>query len=187
MRLEAQSVLGQKSFTKLGTLSSYNPKNYTGKVLIQPEEIETGFLPILSSWVGNSWGLFTPPSLNDVVIIHFFDGNFENGCISLCNFNNVNPPLSVNSGEFWIVHKSGSFLKFTNDGNVAINANENLNITINGSNGGAVNITGNVNITGSIVASGDITDRKDSMENIRTIYNGHQHAGSPVPDQQMPT
>ncbi len=192
MREQAQQVIGQKTFTKVGTITSYNQNLYAAKVMLQPEQIETTWLPILSCWVGNQWGLFTPPSANDVVIVHFFDGFFESGAISLCNFNNVNKPLAVNSGEFWLVHQSGSYLKFTNDGNIAVNANENLNITINNSNNGAVNITGPVNITGALGVSGaitsgaNITDYKDSMEDMRTLYNEHVHGASPTPTPQMP-
>jgi phage baseplate assembly protein gpV len=189
MRLQASAVQGQQTFTRVGILSTFDPNTYSGKVLIQPDNFETGYLPILSQWVGNQWGLFAPPTQNDIVLVSFIDGNIDAGVIIGCNFNNQFRPQAVNSGEFWLVHKSGSYLKFTNDGKVLINSDSDLNITVDGS----VNITGPVNITGALgvsgaITSGDnITDYKDSMEDIRTIYNEHQHGPSPLPSPQMPT
>ena len=200
MRLEALAVVGQKAFQKIGIVTGYNPNTYSAKVNIQPENTETGYLPILSQWVGNQWGAFSPPSTGDIVIVNFLEGNYENGFIILGNYNNQFQPLSVSSGEYWLVHQSGSYLKLTNDGNIVIFANEDLNITINSSNHGAVNITGNVNITGDTTITGKLTvtsditstggnvsDHLDSMEDIRSTYNIHVHGVSPTPTPTLPT
>lgn len=189
MRLHAEMVAQtlQNYVTVIGTIKNYNSQYYMAQVLLQPEGILTGYLPVLSPWVGNGWGLFAPPSAGDQVEVQFQEGNISCGVICLRAFSSQAAPLAVNSGEFWLVHQTGSFIKLTNDGNISINANKNLNITINDSNGGAMNLTGNLNVTGNIVASGNITDEHSSMESIRQIYNIHQHAGSPVPDQQMST
>lgn len=192
MRLQAELALNNITTTRLGFVSSYDFSSYSAKVLLQPDGTETGYLPIFTSWVGNNWGLFCPPNLNDMVAVVFQEGNIECGIIMLRGFQPKNNqgnylPLQVNPGEFWLVHSSGSSLKFTNDGDVSIVANNNLNIILNDPSMNAVNITGSLNITGSIIASGDISDGKDSMEDIRTTFNSHTHAGGAIPDQQMPT
>jgi uncharacterized protein (DUF2345 family) len=50
----------------------------------------------------------------------------------------------VPSGEFWLVHQSGSFLKFTNDGKVSVNSASDLDLV----SGGDVNVTsaGKINL-----------------------------------------
>ena len=32
------------------------------RVLLQPEGILTGYLPVKEPWVGNGWGMYAPPS-----------------------------------------------------------------------------------------------------------------------------
>jgi hypothetical protein len=56
----------------------------------------------------------------------FFGADLEAGFVEALLYNDVDRPLSVPSGEFWLVHQSGSFLKFTDDGNVSVNAAHDL-------------------------------------------------------------
>lgn len=44
-------------------------------------------------------------------------------------FTDVEQPPAAPSGEFWLVHKSGSFLKFHNDGTVELTANSTMKYT----------------------------------------------------------
>lgn len=189
MRMHAESITSgnQNYMTIMGTVSGYDPNYYCATVTLQPDGTETGWMPIMTPWVGNSWGLFCPPNIGDQVEVQFQEGNINAGIVCLRAYSQVNQPLSVNSGEFWLVHSTGSFIKLTNDGNLSINGNENINISINTNNSGKINLNGNVNVTGNIVASGDITDKKSSMETIRTDYNEHTHPpASDVPSPQMP-
>ena len=60
MAAQARSVVGQVSqfgAPRCGLVASFNPQTYCAKVMIQPENTLTGWLPILSSWVGPGWGL----------------------------------------------------------------------------------------------------------------------------------
>jgi phage baseplate assembly protein gpV len=190
-RREAIRVAGQTALARMGVVSAYDPSHYAAKVLIQPEGHETGFLPIATPWVGNGWGLFCPPTPGDVVDVHFQEGGREGGYISLRYFGDLAQPLSVPSGEFWLAHKSGSFLKFHNDGSVEINTAANLNATVGGQANLTVtgkvvasaqefDLTGNVKVTGDITASGEISDHNGTDGNvghIRTVYDGHTHGG----------
>jgi hypothetical protein len=59
----------------------------------------------------------------------------------------------VPSGEFWLVHQSGSYLKFTNDGDVLMNAARNM--TLSAPNG-TLRLSGqNVQIHASLAYSWD--------------------------------
>ena len=40
-----------------------NTQNYTAQVALQPSGQTTPFLPILSHWVGNGWGMYSPRRL----------------------------------------------------------------------------------------------------------------------------
>ena len=192
MRREAERVAGQKATVRMATVTSYTP--YMAKVLIQPEGIETGFLPIATAWVGNGWGMFCPPSPGDVVDVHFQEGSKGAPYISLRFFGDIARPLAVPSGEFWLVDKLGNSFKFSG-GKVLVNGHTEidvtaptLNITTTTANVTATNsvnvtapttnVNGNLNVTGNITASGDITDQGGvggTVAHIRSVYDSHTH------------
>jgi phage gp45-like len=66
------------------------------------------------------------------------------------------------SGEFWLVHQTGSFLKLTADGAIRLN--------------GEVFVTGNVRVTGNITATGHVRDGHGALADLRTRYNAHTHS-----------
>src|SRR5580698_3843283 len=100
MRREAQREASTRAKPRRGTVSAYDPNAYAAKVMIQPEGFETGFLPIGSSWVGNLWGMFCPPSPGDEVDVHFQEDGKNAAYISLRFFGGKARPLAVPSGEF---------------------------------------------------------------------------------------
>lgn len=126
MRLQADLAGGARAIVRHGIVSSFDPDSYCAKVRVMPEGRETGWLPIVSPWIGNGWGLFAPPSIGDAVEVQFQEDDAEAGYVCQRFFNDSDRPLSVQSGEFWLVHKSGSFLKFHNDGSVELQSATNL-------------------------------------------------------------
>lgn len=119
MKLQAMLAGESKAHTRMATVSGYDPANYCAKVFIQPENIETGWLPVASLWVGNNFGMFAPPAEGDMVQIAFQEGDFNSGIVGMRLFNDQDRPLNVPGGEFWLVHSSGSSVKLTNDGKVS--------------------------------------------------------------------
>ena len=174
LRQAAQMTTQGQAQTRLATVTSFDPNTYSAKVLLQPEGQETGWLPVTSPWTGNGWGLFCPPTPGDLVHVEFQEGGIEAGLIVGRFFNDIERPLATPSGELWIVHKSGSLLKFHNDGSVELTAAQNLTAVVAGNasvavtgsitsnaavwnHTGPVNITGNVRITGTELVTGTIT------------------------------
>lgn len=176
---------------KWGVVQSYNPNSYTCQVLLMPERVLTGWIPIGTQWVGNGWGVTCPPTKGDVVEVQFQEGDGGAPYVVSRFFSNRTPPPGpCPSGEFWLTHKSGSLLKFLNTGDIEIVAANTLTTAaVQWNHTGPVNITGNVEVTGNILATGDISDQNGAdgtMNGIRTIYNTHTHDHNGfVPDQQM--
>lgn len=168
MRLQAQ-LAGQGRITKMQAIvSSYDPTNYCAKVRLQPTDIETGWLPVTSAWVGNGWGMFCPPSQGDVVDVHFQEDDTDAGYIVTRFFNDSARPLSVPSGELWLVHASGAFFKLTNDGKGTFSDGHGASVVLNGdgtitsaasqwNHTGPMTVTGNVVINGTEQVTGQIT------------------------------
>jgi phage baseplate assembly protein gpV len=194
MRLQAQRAIAGSTPARLSEVTSYDPDRYAVKVTIQPEGLPSGWIPLGCEWVGNGWGLFCPPSIGDMVSVDFIDGSLGGGYVARRFYNNEDRPLSVPSGEFWLVHSSGSFLKFTNDGNVSLSSDADLDIIVGGNL--SANVSGDVTVTaaaatvnapttvngdlqvnGNITASEEVSDHKGSMDSMRSTYDSHTHPG----------
>jgi Type VI secretion system/phage-baseplate injector OB domain len=126
MRLEAQRATADISLPRAGIIRNYDPAHYSARVELQPEGTLTGYLPIASPWVGPQFGFYAGPNIGDVVDVIFQQGGNGAGVIIGRQFNANAQPLAVPSGECWMVHKSGSMIKFTTAGDVIITAARDL-------------------------------------------------------------
>lgn len=124
----ANLEMKNKLVVKLGTVTNYNPNNYTASVLLQPEGVQTNMLPIFSPWAGDGWGLFCPPSVGDMVEVQFQEGDINSGFVCLRGFNLKIRPLPCPVEEFWLVHKSGASLKLKNNGTIELNSSTSVSI-----------------------------------------------------------
>lgn len=186
MKATAQQVGQNRASTRHGIITSYDQSNYAVKVTLQPDNVVTGWMPLKSAWIGNGWGMFAPPTIGDAVEVVYQEDDGGVGSVGLRFFNDVDRPLSCPSGEFWIVHKSGSLLKFHNDGTVELvssgtltstapqwNHNGALKVTglITGQGGMAISGGSGATLTGNLaVTSGDVTADAISLKT-------HKHSG----------
>lgn len=135
---------------RFGHVTSVDAQLGTVRVEFQPEGVLSGWLPVLSHWVGSGWGLWSPPSPGDQVLVLPQEGDAENGVvIGSCWSDRATPP-NAPVGELWIVHRSGAALKLLNDGSLLV--------------------------TGDLRVNGDIYDRAGSVSSLRTHYNQHTHS-----------
>ena len=135
--------------SRFGTVTSVNPATATARVKLQPEGVLTGWLPLLTPWVGNGWGLVCPPSPGDQVLVLPQEGDAEHGLIIASTWSAKTIPPPAPSGEFWLVHKSGSYLKLQNDGTIQVK--------------------------GDLHVQGDVYDQHGPMSSLRNHYNLHVH------------
>jgi phage baseplate assembly protein gpV len=134
---------------RFGTVTSVDPATATARVTLQPEGVLTGWLPLLTPWVGNGWGLVCPPSPGDQVLVIPQEGDAEHGMIVAASWSATTVPPAAPSGEFWLVHQSGSFLKLQNDGTIQIK--------------------------GDLHVAGDVFDSHGAVSALRAHYNAHTH------------
>lgn len=177
MRQQALGVLNTIDCVRIGTVQSYNPNTYSCTVLLQPEEIITGWLPIISPWAGNGWGVFCPPVAGAAVAIIPREGALDAAMLLPAFFNDVERPLPCPQGEFWLVHKSGSCLKFLNNGDVEIvtqrdlmaTVGRNLDVTVAGN--ATLEASGNLDAT--ITGNATITAQKVTADAPLTKCTGN--------------
>lgn len=91
--------------------------------------LQTGWIPVGSPWVGNGFGFIAPPNLNDLVLLLFAEGDSQNPIAAIRIFNDEDVAPNVPSGECWLLHKSGSFIKFTNDEKLLLNGNVEIDLS----------------------------------------------------------
>lgn len=164
LKAQAASLDHSQGHARFAVVASCDPGTQTVRVHYQPEEVLSGWLPVLSMWTGAGWGLCAPPSPGDQVLVIPQDGDSEHGVVVGRAYSTVNQPLPAPSGEFWLVHSSGCFIKLANTGTVLVN--------------GPVSIQSTVSIQGDLDVSGDVSDRHGSLSGLRGHYNGHNHVDS---------
>lgn len=135
---------------KIGYITAYDPAKYAVRVRLEPESfaneqagvpnpvVETNWIPIYRPFGGDTWGFKSPPNADpsppygDQALVVLPDGG--HGVAFVGFYNNVekaytdrdigdpsdpNDPKPV-AGEWQYVHKTGSFIKFRNDGTVMV-------------------------------------------------------------------
>ena len=135
--------------TRFGVVTSVDPDAGTVRVTLQPEGVLSGWLPLLSPWVGAGWGMSCPPSPGDQVMVLPQEGDAEHGLVVARAWSKGAAAPATPVGELWLTHKSGSFIRLLNDGTVAVR--------------------------GDLHVDGDVYDRHGSLAQLRDHYNGHRH------------
>ncbi len=180
VRGEAERVSSRISTLRMGTVSSYDPGSYSVKVRLQPEDIETGWVPVMSPSVGNGFGLFSPPTPGDAVVVGFQEGNTEVPIVLGGLYNDVDRPDvqgagGVPSGDKWLVHPKGMRIRLHGEGvEILCKAGTVVRLSLD---------DGTVDISGPDVRIGAQggTFQKLVNESFMQIFNTHVHGTSPPP------
>lgn len=149
LKAQAAALDAAHGKPRFGTVVSVDPARHAARVSLQPEGVMTGWLPVLSPWVGAGWGMAVPPSPGQQVLVLPQDGEGEHGIVVGGAWSDAAPTPGAPVGELWMVHQSGSFLKLQNDGTVRIN--------------------------GDLHVNGDVYDRHGSLDRLRGNYDAHAH------------
>lgn len=168
-----QSMAGE-STTRQGLITAYDPNSYAVKVQLQPTGEETGWIPLSTPWVGNGWGMAAGPMIGAVVETEFDSGLTGAGMAAGQFFNDEDRCPGPPSGEFWLLHKSGSLMKFLNSGEVLLSSAGKITYDAPTHHF----IGGDVLIDGNLTVKKDMFDKEGqygSVHRIRTVYGGHTH------------
>ncbi|MFZ4215292.1 phage baseplate assembly protein V [Pantoea endophytica] len=174
MAATAQQTSAGISGTRQGIITAYDPVTYAVKVQLQPTGEETGWIPLSSPWVGKGWGMAAGPSIGAVVEVEFDSGLMGAGMAAGQFFNDVDRSPGPPSGEFWLIHKSGSLFKFLNSGEVLLSSATKITY-----DAPAHHFTGgDVTMENNLIVVKDISDNNGAygtVQKVRVTYNGHTH------------
>lgn len=191
----ASAVAQQQGQSRWGVVQNVKPTDagYVAKVLMQPENVLSGWLPVLTPMVGPEWGLVCPPEPGMQAFVAADSGDGHHGVILGLTYSLQNMPpvpksdfdqqkgVAVQSGEIALVSKKGAVLRLCADGSIHIEGN----VRINGTLTVDQTITSrNGDIT---AAKGNVSDTHGSLDRLRRNYNVHHHTPTePPPIQQDP-
>lgn len=203
MRQQASFVGNNIAYLRLGIVTSFNPDKFTIRAKILPEDENpannlTGDLPIVSSFVGNGWGMVAAPAIGDMCVIDFQQANYNNGVVIGFLYDSKKSPPAAPSKEFWLVHETGSYLKFKNNGDVEINAKNNCKINAKNADikieeSANVEAGDSVNVTASSINLGESEALASALKalintDILPWLASHQHSnGNDGNDTGAPT
>ncbi len=137
---------------RFGTVTGYDGFS-CATVRLEPEGVDTGWLPIQALQVGGGWGIVAAPNIGDVARIEFQEGDSSAGSITGFLYNDGARSPEVPAGEFWIVRKDAGGLKFHNDGSVELRAAADLTVVVGG------NMTATVQGDAEVAAQGAVTHK----------------------------
>jgi phage baseplate assembly protein V len=161
IKIQASRLDSQIGSAKFGTVTSVDVNNAAVKVMMQPDGVLSGWLPVLSPWIGSGWGMVCLPGPGDQVLVVPQEGASEHSVVVGGAFSNARRPPQAPIGELWLVHQSGASLKLLNDGTVRV--------------------------TGDLRVDGDIYDRRGSLAHFRNAYDNHVHMDSRPGLTSVPT
>ena len=170
IRMRAQGDAATAPVARWGIVTG--AKGATVKVTIQPEGVQSDWLPLMSSTVGNGWGMVHIPPNGTQVLLLPDTGDHESYVVLGSTWNDQDAAPSAAQGEVWLVHSSGSFVKLTNDGKVSIQDQGGCSLTFQ--NNGTATLVGTLQVTGDII---DVNGAHGSVNTLRSAYNAHHHTG----------
>lgn len=162
-----------------GLITSIDTGKYMAKVMLQPYEIETGWLPFGTMYAGNGFGFVAMPDEGIEVTVVFELGDVNSGKILLCNFNDTDPPPALNPGEVILKHKSGTTIKIDADGNLSLSVSGSTTITSEDNvtvNAPLTIVNGNINLAGGGPAVSRVGDHVVGLDHSTLI--GYLSTGS---------
>lgn len=180
VRREAARTHARTAQPRMAIVSSYNPETYSVKVKLMPEGIETGWAPLASQQVGNGWGLFSPPSIGDQVVVVFQEGSGGSPVVIGSIYNDEDRPVvgdiqGTPDGEARIVNQSGARIRLLKNGQIEIRQKAGTQVLLNPD--------GSVDINAPVVRAGALGAlfRKLVMDNFMATYNSHTHPANNTP------
>lgn len=204
MKGAASAVSQQIGQNRWGLVTSVRRSDtgYMAKVRMQPEDVQSGWLPVLSTMVGGGWGLVSPPEPGMQAFIASDSGDGHHGVIVGMAYSlSAMPPVPpaafsangtpdktpVGPGEMALVSKSGAVIRLCSDGTIHIKGDVRIDGNLIVQNAITAN-TGDITAAAAnvVAAKGDVSDKHGSVDRLRGNFNVHHHATGPLPTPQDP-
>jgi phage baseplate assembly protein V len=144
IRTQAGSMDAGAPVARWGVVNGADPNSMTVKVMLQPEGVQTDWLPVASPMVGAGWGIAHLPANGTQVLCIPDAGDHTSYVVVGATWSTgVRPPSPLAQGDLVIQHASGARISLTSSGGVTISDAS--------GNGVAMASGGNITLTGPVV------------------------------------
>lgn len=149
---------------RYGIVTSYDPDKHAAKIAFQPENQESGWIPIHAHHIGDGWGILVGLQIGDQVKLDHQESDFEVGSVVARVHSDEEKPPRVEAGEMLLKHQKAGQIFF----------DKNKNITWTGTSGQIIQTdsAGNVYLRDSAGGEVFISGGK--------VHLGSKDASSPV-------
>lgn len=134
---------------RVGLVTSYDKKTYSVKVMFQPEETESGWIPLKTHHMGNDYGVLYGPTpgdgkkTGDQVEVSYQEGENDTGRVIARVHSDEDKPPQVEAGEMLLKHQNSGQIFFDKNQNITwtgangqtITTDKNGDTTVKGKNG----------------------------------------------------
>ena len=117
-----------RAAVRTGTITSYDRVNYAVKVMLEPEGIETGWLPLGAEHASNGAGILSGPMTGDQVVLGHVLNDPETMVVLTRAYSDVDRPpkgpagVGPPAGAVWMYDSSGTSVRLTGGGKLAADA-----------------------------------------------------------------
>lgn len=160
---------GQRAQPRWGTVQSVDPATGTARVLIQPEGVLSGWLPVLSPVVGGAQ-IIAPLTQGEQVFMVPDTGDANSYVIMGMSFSGLARPSQLPAE--------------VGGGNTAVRPGE---VALVAAGGAMIRLSGTtIFMRGNLIVDGDVSDKHGSLDRLRGNYNAHRHSGGTTTDHVDP-
>lgn len=146
---------------------------------VEIAELVTDWLPLCYGFSGGNRTESNYPAVGDPVTILSEAGDLRNGRVYPGGHTGKHPAPAESDSEHVTVYGDGTEIRYDREAHaLTITIAENGSYTIKGTGrlDGSVQVTENLQVIGNILGA-EVSDKKGSMSQVRTVYNGHNHRG----------
>ena len=184
--LTAQQAAALAAAPRFAIVDRYDPATYRASVVLAPspdgQTPLTGYMPVLTGYMGNGWGVAAPLQKGDQVVVLFVQNHPDQGVILGRIYDQPHPPpdradgQAAAAGELVLVHASGSRIQVTNDSKLLVNGALEIDLTAPTI---GITATTEVTVTAPAIAIGSAGE---SLQTLMTkaahdLLAGHTHSG----------
>lgn len=168
-KLAVSQMVASMPQPRRGTVQSFDPARMLARVLIEPEGLLSGWIPVLTPMAAAGHGVLAAPEIGAQVVVLPVDGSAQSFVVLGAHFSVPDPPPAGYAvGDILLITNGGGSVHVTAAGAITVAAPGGAQIAL--ATNGTITVTGNVTVNGALTVSQDAT--------INGItFSAHQHSG----------
>jgi phage baseplate assembly protein gpV len=184
MKAHVGAMLSQIAQPRIGVVTAVDPARHMVKVALQPEGVQSGWVPVTVGWSmlelpATGQQVLTVPQEGDADSLHVIgrvfapaggDAPYKAPSAILSPLNTTgNAQTNIVPGqEVLLRNVSGAVIRLLPDGSIYLHGNVALD--------GNLSVNGNLSVAGNMTFVGDTADSHGSLNRLRGNYNAHVHS-----------